>query len=313
MIQNAIFVLGAGASCPYGFSSGHDLRKLILSDHVNDCEAYLRAKGVPEPPILQERKIVNRFVEKFRKSSTESIDLFLSRNPEFSEAGKRAIIFRILAAEHASGFREKTKHGNQDWYKWLFKQMTDKIVRKEDYSRFCENDVSFITFNYDRSLEHFLYDSLINSFVGIPEDKIIEQLNQIKICHVFGQVGLLEWQGKDGQIKYRVDINTINIDDLCNNIKIVHEKGENPKLEEAQELISKASRVFFLGFGYAEENLDALGFPDVFADVQQVLGTALYFTKREITRVTSLFRPDIIKRSVVIEDLDCLEFLRKYL
>lgn len=320
MIQNIVFVLGAGASCPYGFPTGKELRKEILSDHVDDYDAYLRATGLEEPLIAKPLHRATDFVEKFRKSSNESIDLFLARNPEFSMSGKGAIIFRILAAEHASGFREKTKYENQDWYMWLYKQMTDKLKQKEDYSHFCENkDVSFITFNYDRSLEHFLYDSLANSFIGIPEDKIIEQLNQIEICHVFGQVGPLKWQDENlkwqdegSGIEYRVDVNKTRIDKLCDNIKIVHEKGENPKLEEAQELISKAHRVFFLGFGYAEENLDALGFPDVFIGDKRVFGTAMGFTKREINSVKSLF-PDVVKSFLIIEDLDCLAFLRKYL
>ena len=322
MIQNTVFVLGAGASSPYGFPSGKDLRNEICSDHVDDCEAYLRAKGAPDGLIPSEEEKANRFVEKFRKSSTKSIDLFLARNPEFSRPGKRAIIFRILAAERASQFREETTNKIQDWYTWLFEQMTDKLVQKEDYSRFCcENDVSFITFNYDRSLEHFLYDSLVNSFNGIAVEKIIEQLNQIKICHVFGQVGPLEWQGQYSETEYRVNVKNINVDALCDNIRIVYEEGDNPKLKEARKIISNAHRVFFLGFGYAEENLDVLGIPEVLEEVQQVFGTALGFTKREITGVESLFRgigfdkkkSVNIHRSVVIEDLDCLALLRQYL
>lgn len=287
MIENVVFVLGAGASCPYGFPSGRELRKQICSSYVSDCKLYLRAKKVPEPLISQELNKAKRFVDKFRKSSTSSIDLFIARNPEFSMEGKRAIIFRILIAEEASHFREETPNRNQDWYTWLFEQMTDKLVQKEDYSRFNENDVTFITFNYDRSLEHFLYDSLVNSFSGIPDEKIIEQLNQIKICHVFGQMGPLGWQGQYSQIEYRVNRKDINIDYLCENIKIVYEEGESPKLEEAKELISKAHRVVFLGFGYAKENLDALRIPNVLADVRQVFGTALGLTSKEKDRIVS--------------------------
>jgi len=314
MIQNAVFVLGAGASCPYGFPSGKELREQIITDHVADCEDYLTAKGKQRPIISQARDKAKKFVDKFRKSTTKSIDLFLARNPEFSGEGRRAIIFRILSAEHASRFREETKNRNQDWYRWLFEQLTDKLVRKEDYTRFCENDVTFITFNYDRSLEHFLYESLLNSFNGICEEKIIEQLKHVKICHVFGQVGPLEWQGQYNEIKYRVNFNQISIDALCDNIKIVYEKGENPKLEEARKLISEAHRVFFLGFGYALENLDALRIPEVLANVQLVYGTALGFTDREITRVRSLFQArGSEKRTVFIKNWDCLSLLREAL
>lgn len=209
--------------------------------------------------------------------------------------------------------REKTRYRNQDWYEWLFGQMTDELLQKEDYSRFSENDVSFITFNYDRSLEHFLYDSLISSFSGIPTDKIIEQLNQIKICHVFGQVGPLEWQGQYSETEYRVSVNNINVDALCDKIHIVHEKGENPKLEEAQEIISKANRVFFLGFGYAEENLNALRIPEVLVEVQQIFGTVLGLTVREKTKIESQLKAKIKGKSRVVmleNDKDCLALLR---
>lgn len=315
MIENVVFVLGAGASCPYGFPSGRELRKQICSSYVHDYEHYLKAKRASQPFISEELIKAKRFVDKFRKSSTSSIDLFIARNPEFSIEGKRAIIFRILIAEGESHFREGTPNRNQDWYTWLFEQMTDKLVLKEDYSRFNENDVSFITFNYDRSLEHFLYDSLVNSFSGIPYEKIIEQLNQIKICHVFGQMGPLEWQGQDGQIEYRVNRNVIGIDDLRENIKIVYEEGESPKLKEAKELISKAHRVIFLGFGYAKENLDALKIPEILADVQRVSGTALGLTSKQKQRIESLLRVDILgkSRDVYIKDKDCLALLREVL
>jgi len=314
MIENVVFVLGAGASCPYGFPSGRELREQIISIYASNCEAYLRTKERGKRLIPQALNKAKRFVDKFRKSSTKSIDLFLVRNPEYSRAGKRAIIFRILDAERASGFREKARYRDQDWYAWLFEQMTDELLQKEDYSRFSENDVSFITFNYDRSLEHFLYDSLVNSFIDIPEDKIIEQLNQIKICHVFGQVGPLEWQGQYSETEYRASLSNINIDALCDNIKIVHEKGENPKLREAQELISKAHRVFFLGFGYAEENLDALNIPAILSDVRQVFGTALGLTDKEKDRIASLFRDISGKsRNVYIKNKDCLALLREVL
>jgi len=316
MIQNVVFVLGAGASHPYGFPTGKEMRKEIIDRHVVDSDAFVQAH--PGRDGLQVHSAAQEFVNAFHKSSTESIDLFLSRNPEFSKIGKRAIIFRILDAELHSVFREKANK-EQDWYMWLYKKMTDKLVEKEDYSRFCEynKNVSFITFNYDRSLEHFLHDSLTNSFVGIPVDKIIEQLNHIKICHIFGQAGLLEWQSQDQDsgIRYRAKVNETDVDALCDNIKIVYEIGESPEFKEAQKLIREAERVFFLGFGYAEENLNGLDILSVLKDVSRVYGTALGLTLREIAKVKSLFEAKIHgkTRIVQIDDKDSLSLLRSYL
>jgi hypothetical protein len=128
-------------------------------------------------------------------------------------------------------------------------------------------------------------------------------------------VGPLEWQGQHYDIEYGVNVNHTNVSGLCDNIKIVHEEGDNPKLEEAQELIRQADRIFFLGFGYAEENLNALGIPDVLEDVKQVFGTTLGLTNKEKTEIKSLFKTDINNklRSVYIQDMDCLSLLREYL
>ncbi len=321
MIQNALFVLGAGASCPYGFPSGEELRKLIIDRYVEDCKEYLTAQQASGALIPSEEKRAREFVETFRKSTTMSIDLFLARNPEYSVQGKRAIILRILAAERESHFREDVKDSKQDWYRWLWKRLTDELERKEDYSRFHENDISFITFNYDRSLEYFLYDSFVNSFKSIPGPKIIEQLNHIRICHIFGQVAPLEWQGP-GWIEYGANLDQVRssicenvvVPSVCENVKIVYEKGENPKLKDAQELIGKANRIFFLGFGYAKENLAAIGVPGVLKNVDQIFGTALGLTPIERARVSSSLQAEVENRSRRVtlypDKKDCLALLR---
>ncbi len=317
MIQNVVFVLGAGASCPYGFPSGRELREQIIDHHVGDISNYLSAREGARGFMPQYQERAMQFVEALRKSTTKSIDLFLARNPEFSEDGRRAIAFRILAAEHASGFRERAQHRTHDWYTWLFEQMTDGLVQKDDYSRFSENNVGIITFNYDRSLEHFLYDSLSNSFRSIGATRVIEQLNHVKICHVFSQVGPLEWQGQENDVPYRANVTGISIDAVSENIRIVYDEGKNPKLEEARSLLSKAQRVFFLGFGYADENLDALGIPGVLAKVPLVCGTAWHFTEKEIDKVKLRLRGGdgggAKPTATIVEDSDCLSLLRKYL
>jgi len=38
------------------------------------------------------------------------------------------------------------------------------LKQPQDFEKFKENKVAFITFNYERSLEYFLYTSFINTF-----------------------------------------------------------------------------------------------------------------------------------------------------
>jgi len=319
--EPTVFILGAGASCPYGYPTGPELREQICSSFVQDVNAYFEQEKSVDSYISIAFRNAKMFTETFYNSSTKSIDLFLARNPEFMLLGKWAIIFRLFAAERESQFREHIKDRNQDWYSYLFNRLTDDLVRTTDYERFTENNLSIITFNYDRSLEHFLYESIVHSFASIQREHLKEQLNKLGFIHIFGHLSGLEWQDIFGKLEYGRDINLINVQKVAENLKIIYEEKDNNQLPIAQDLIRKAKRIFFLGFGYAKENLEALNITQVIRDEQEIYGTALGFMSREIRQVQSIFLEAIrskgthgtVRNDIMIEDLDCLGLLRKHL
>ncbi len=318
MIESkTVFILGAGASCPYGYPSGIELRSNIISSFWSQYEHYINKQPKLQPSLDDILNKAREFMDIFEKSTTESIDLFLARNHEFEILGKTAIIIMIIAKEKDCAFRERmaTDKRKQDWYSYIFRRLTDELVEKSDYCRFCENNVSFITFNYDRSLEHFLYESLVNSFYKIPTKKIKEQLIKLKIIHVFGQVAGLEWQDLPDKIEYRKNVNQIDIQGLVKNIRTIYEEEENPELEEARELIREAQHIFFLGFGYAKENLDLLKLPQILKRGVKVYGTAYGLTPNEILKIKNNFRPilDTDLKYIHIEEMDSLMLLRQFL
>jgi len=313
--EPTVFILGAGASCPYGYPSGTKLREQILSSFVQDSLTYFENES--RGPIGPLQAQAEEFVEKFRKSTNMSIDLFLARNPEFMKIGKWAIIFRILIAEANSRFREEMDKRDQDWYSNLFTKLTDDLVKKDSYSRFCQNDVSFITFNYDRSLEYFLHESLANSFHNVGAGKIIEQMNKLRVIHVFGQVAGLDWQDLKSRIKYGCNISVIDPGALAENLKIIYEEQENPQLAKAHEQIRKAKNIFFLGFGYAKENLKILNIPTVLRQDHRIYGTALNCVPKEIADIKShlgiSWDGKVLHHDVQIQNCDCLRLLRDFL
>jgi hypothetical protein len=91
-----LFVLGAGASKPYGFPVGAELKEQIINNFSTDIERLLnnasslqqREKNI----ILSDGK---SFVNNFSKSPIESIDKYLAINPKYSDVGKIAITFYI--------------------------------------------------------------------------------------------------------------------------------------------------------------------------------------------------------------------------
>lgn len=324
--KRTVFLLGAGASCPYGFPTATDLRKQILSDFEDRYVHFLDragagirvdriANGYPDLPDVRE------FLKCFDRSSTASVDLFLARNPRFEIIGKIAICLSILHAEKYSNFREQTEKPEQDWYRYLYDRLTHELTGRDSYQQFHSNTVAFVTFNYDRSLEHFLFESLLNSFEDADTEKVREQLAQVPIIHVYGRPAALPWQEPDARTgldygKKLDDLSFVNVLGFIDNIRIVHEGKENPEIEKACGLIHDADHVFFLGFGYAEENLKALRIPDVLATKQRLYGTAMGVP--DVGRIVSALKAGLRDAQafagVEIDDrADCLKLLHQFL
>ena len=323
--EKTVFVLGAGASCPYGYPSGKSLRKEICFDFLDQYHTFISDKEhISEPEIELALKEVKKFTDGFFKSSTKSIDKYLSRNPQYRYFGKMAIVLRILHAENKSKFREEAENvinrQHQDWYSYLFERMTEDFFNPNQYN-ISDNKIAFITFNYDRSLEQILYESLKYSFSTINNTDIEKELNKIKITHIFGQIAKLPWQDNRSGIYYKYSINLLNLDYLVKNIRVIYDERYETTIKEARKLISEASQIFFLGFGYAKENLEILNLPEIIKKDQKVYGTAYELTKKEISDTNNIFIQNYIKKYSTrivkplyfIEDCDCLSLLKKYL
>ncbi|MGD0785727.1 MAG: SIR2 family protein [Sedimentisphaerales bacterium] len=320
--EKTVFIIGAGASCPYGFPSSAKLREEICLAFKAEYLEYVKANWQNPPDRDAKRWLINNFIDKFF-NATESIDLFLAGNPTLAEIGKYIIAYKILTAEINSHFREQSQIRNQDWYSHVFKKMREGIVYKKDLNKFSENNISFITFNYDRSLEQFFYESLRDSFAEVPEQEIIQILNQLKIIHVYGSIAPLEWQNIKNGVKYKTPISERILQGTSQNLRTIYEEKQNPQLAEAKKLIAEANKIFFLGFGYAEENMDILGLPQIISLGAKIYGTGLGLEQKEREKIHSRVwaglkpEPEIKMKKglyeIIIEDMDCLKLLRNYL
>lgn len=324
--KKTVFILGAGASCPYGYPSGAKLREEIIDNFVADYkECFQTQKGLSQKKeendelfskAYEYRPRAEEFVEALRKANTKSIDSFLAPNSGFELLGKRAIIFRILFAEKKSQDR-KNQSEEQDWYCHILHKLTDGLERKEGYKLLGENKISFITFNYDCSLEHFLFESLFNHFNDVGKAEIDEQLKKLKIIHVFGQVTGLDWQDTKSCFGYTRKITWDRIEQLKDNLEIMYERNDNPELKEAKKLIKEAERIFCLGFGFAPENVDILKLSESMNSSCSLYGTALDLENGQIElikdRICKGFRNEDNRDRIRIENMDCLRLLKKYL
>jgi hypothetical protein len=281
-----VFILGAGASIPYGFPSG----KTLVS------EIIMTSRGTSLFSDLFPQDLRQDFSNALDLSFAPSIDDFLEKRPEFMQIGKFAISYQLIQKEDPRAISRDTK-GN--WYELLWHCMQAKV---ED---FANNKVSFITFNYDRSLEFFLQRSLMNYF-GISKDKANKIINDIPIIHIHGMLGSFE-EGQPFYRDYDPQISSDIIKTGAEMIRVFHEDyaeaGEI--VRNAELLLQNAKKICFLGFGYHSVNIERIHLN------QYSLGTSMFGTVyqmggAEISRVCSILG------GIHVDSYthDCLSFLR---
>lgn len=246
-----VLILGAGASMPYGFPSGRDLMDGIISHldpkHNSEMPSTLKKFGITDDTLKD-------FFRSLAYSGRLSVDEFLEHQPEYLKVGKLAISLCLIPYEEESRLF-RSKHGEtlkkESWYEYLFNEL------KTPFDSFNENKLSIITFNYDRSIEHYLFTVLKNAY-GKSDDECAEKLSKIPIIHVYGRLGALPWQGGITR-KYEPEPFYDEIESVSEQIKIFTEVVDNSKeFKEARGLMRNAKFIYFLGFGYHNDNLNRL-------------------------------------------------------
>ena len=92
--SKTVFILGAGASCPYGYPTGAQLRRQICLDFKKQYLEWLKTNMDSASGREDRYEWIKHFIETFFKSNTKSIDLFLARNEHLADAGKYIITFK---------------------------------------------------------------------------------------------------------------------------------------------------------------------------------------------------------------------------
>jgi hypothetical protein len=188
--QPVVFVIGAGASHEYNLPLGSGLKAAIASSvhfadgagdrklhqilalrHPGEIEKYEKAGG-------DLAKNISSYV-----SIDDALNWFARRRPEVVELGKLAIVSEILKAERASRLfsTEGWEIPNADFDDtWIphFHSMVMESAQMDDVEAF--KNVTVINFNYDRTLEHYLYAALQTKF-GLDEESAGQFLSNLKV------------------------------------------------------------------------------------------------------------------------------------
>jgi hypothetical protein len=307
--RSTVFILGAGASVEYLYPTGEQLVPQVTqwaravahycdrsaqSDDVNPYrpKCILRGEGRASATEIQQdwreaQKTFTRFASALAITNPPLIDHFLDSHDEFGVYGKMAVAATVLQAEvkhlatsaeilNAASPREK------DWYRYVFDYLTRGC---EDDNDLLGNDIHFITFNYDLSLEHELYGRLVlNRRFKAPN---VKQFLRDHVLHIYGSLhedygytktptdsSILQndyrYEGSD----WRHDCASLldNIDAAAERICTIAPREklrDQPTIARARQAIQNADAIYFVGYAFHELNNVVLDLEETLKPVPQ--------------------------------------------
>lgn len=235
-----VFVLGAGASYPYGFPTGEGLVdeviRLTLKNPtddtflVNGCSPYE----------------VQCFGNDLANSDASSVDSFLEYRSDFLKVGKLAIAMSLIPKERDQALTRRYRQPTNPlapmmWYHYLWNLMASPK------GQLAANRVSFVTLNYDRSLERYFFRCLKAQHGYRDDDACLDELYGLRFVHVYGSLG----DDRFVEPFYRRQPSPDEIWRASERLRIIHEEpAEAGYLSQAVELLKDASVICFLGYGF---------------------------------------------------------------
>jgi hypothetical protein len=299
--RRTTLILGAGASAPFGFPTGYEL--LCQAINWQDINPELSISNLF--PDLKKTEI-KEFKEALRRSGKMSVDAFLEHRPEFIPIGKSAMAMILIQHEHEPHlFRRDGK----SWYEYLFNQLNTT------FEKFDKNRLSILTFNYDRSLEHFLFTALKNTS-GKSEDECAEKLKSIPIIHLHGDLGALPHSREHLMRTYNSELTPTTVNIATNRIKIIHEgiATNDPQFEQARQILLESEVICFLGFGYHRLNMERLGMNNCQTGMlvsKQIIGTTFGLTHAEFALICQRHKLSLRSGRLEYQNFDVFQFFRE--
>jgi len=299
-----VLIIGAGASVPYHFSSGIDLRNHIKQMHPR--REYFQRNFAIEPSILKNLALA------IEDSAPASIDLFLERKKSepFRETGKKLIAFQLLNEELSSSDYMYSNPVKDHWYQYFWQKIYDPIPEK-----LLQNKLTIINFNYDRSLEYYLLKAIKSSYEFRNDDEAHLFFKSIKIIHPYGSLGSIYYKDKD-YLPYGNDnqvLSSTTLQKAIKSIKIIFE-GQDGSLEfrACHTELLHAQRIYIMGFGYHPTNINRLLLNNEIVDKKQCAFGTIGFTQHEIDTYIQPHLPYTTPKALKSENSDAMGFMRNY-
>lgn len=279
-----VIILGAGASAPFGFPLGDQLRRDLISGiqqlkGENALEGYSASNAVQFirnpflalasyassplakhllPEALQNQVFLKKLLDlesKLFDHPAVTIDQFIGVNPSFQFIGKVLLSMQIMLKMYREvnsnnyilkTFGEHDFGSRLNWYGQLVNHLQKGA--ESGIAALKGNKLQIITFNYDQSLERAL-----RSLLGLSENHQGADYREVlEIFHVNGTPETLPDQiSNAGEFIF----------ECAQNFHLVAEdveSGLEQTRAKARSAIANAASIYVMGFHFDQENVNII-------------------------------------------------------
>jgi hypothetical protein len=338
-LDKTVIVVGAGASFEAGLPLGHALKSSISKLTKLTFDDFGRLKG-GDLDFWQELTRSDHFFGKQQRVAAacakisqgihyvSSVDSFLEihrLDADIQHCAKTAISKLILDGE-----RKSKLHVNRDniyntldpsrleatWYQELAQAFFESVEAENLAAAF--DPVTFISFNYDRCIEWFLFNA-VQALYFLQPEQAKPILQGLQILHPYGEVGSAGWLGEPSGNEFGAD-GRGGIVRAQGRIQTFTERSvPEMTIELVRKAVAQARTIIFLGFSFHPQNMELL-WPENSkgeTEIRQVFGTSMGMSEQDRSTV----QDQIVKRfgprkgaalRVTLPPISCSEFMRQF-
>jgi hypothetical protein len=277
-----VFIVGAGASCDFGFPTGDGLRLAIanvlqrlLVQPLSLDDPFLRAvhevyvAAGTNDELDELRRAAHRLLAALPLAI--SIDNLLHAHRQDKRMvllGKLAICAVIIAKERSSPLflQDHQRVGDVQHALMELQSFTDSwylplvrlLAMGKDLNQLDSvfENTAFIVWNYDRCLEHFLVNAIMRYF-NVEASRAAQIINDVTIVHPYGKAGKLPWEDGDTPVAGYGDRRP-PLRSIAASILTFTESADEGVRENAVNLVEGAETLVFMGFGFLPQNTKLL-------------------------------------------------------
>jgi hypothetical protein len=193
------------------------------------------------------------------KSIDDGLNWF-SDDPFAITIGKIAIAHELLKAERESlllfknGSPAPLKEAEKSWLPDFFQTLIAG-GRRQDAASLLTRNVKIINFNYDRTIEEYLWRAL-QEHADLDRDVATEIVNKFEIIRPYGKLG--ELRGNSPSSISFGEAENYNLKEMSERILTLAEQRHDDVANTIKDATTWARIIVFLGFAFHKQNMEAL-------------------------------------------------------